>query len=376
MLVGLLALFGLSPAFAQEGHTTASVPGAAGEMSMDEFDAIVQERIIGGKNAAINDWPSVVALVRAPDGGGSLFDRQFCGGTVVSSRLILTAAHCVVSETGQPVPVDMIRIVGGTTSLEENPSTEERVVTNIYPHPDYQSNDRGVYGDIALLELAHDIGLPPAPLFTGNPEDYAGKMTSIVGWGAVEARDDNLLFTYELQEADVPIVARSICNQARSYDGAITDMQLCAGYQEGGVDTCSGDSGGPLFLEVDGQPVLTGITSYGNGCAWANYYGVYTSVASYVPWIRNYSADASDADGAEYILLANNALFNGASAEGSNVNVATTDDSRESTIADRTVNEASGGAAGGVLALCGLVLGERRRRSVGADVGKPAVQQV
>ena len=61
-----------------------------------------------------------------------------------------------------------------------------------------------------------------------------------------------------------------------------------------GKDGCQGDSGGPLICAVDGQPILTGITSWGYGCAEANSPGVWTKVESYTGWIKSLMINRDD----------------------------------------------------------------------------------
>lgn len=84
-----------------------------------------------------------------------------------------------------------------------------------------------------------------------------------------------------LRRVDVPIVARSTCNT--NYSGDITSAMVCAAVSGGGKDSCQGDSGGPL---VNTGKQLIGIVSWGQGCALANYPGVYTRVGSFVTWIN------------------------------------------------------------------------------------------
>ncbi len=85
-----------------------------------------------------------------------------------------------------------------------------------------------------------------------------------------------------LQEVELPVVDREICNAPEAYDGSITENMLCAGYAQGGEDSCKGDSGGPLMVfseEQDGW-VQTGVVSWGEGCAEPNHYGVYTHLSN------------------------------------------------------------------------------------------------
>jgi secreted trypsin-like serine protease len=90
----------------------------------------------------------------------------------------------------------------------------------------------------------------------------------------------------------VPLQPKSDCNDADSYDGFITNNMICAGLDAGGKDTCQGDSGGPLTARLNDEgglakyDVLTGITSFGTGCADPELFGVYTRVAKFRTWIN------------------------------------------------------------------------------------------
>ena len=91
-----------------------------------------------------------------------------------------------------------------------------------------------------------------------------------------------------LQCADVAVVNHDTCNSAASYAGAILRGMFCAGlYEDGGVDACQGDSGGPATMDFDEDSTgtLVGVVSWGYGCAYPGFPGVYTDVAIYRAWI-------------------------------------------------------------------------------------------
>jgi len=104
-----------------------------------------------------------------------------------------------------------------------------------------------------------------------------------MGWGTLR---ENGSASDTLQEVDLPLVSQASCNQA--YQGAITDNMLCAGFTVGGKDSCQGDSGGPLLYQNNGVWEQVGIVSFGNGCAQAGFPGVYTRVANYDSWIKEF----------------------------------------------------------------------------------------
>ncbi len=100
---------------------------------------------------------------------------------------------------------------------------------------------------------------------------------TVTGWGATNKAGTS--YPTQLKQASVPLYNRNDCNSSTSYQGSITGRMLCAGYTAGGVDSCQGDSGGPL-TSGSGKNVLTGIVSWGNGCAKPNYPGVYTRISA------------------------------------------------------------------------------------------------
>ena len=264
------------------------VPGGAGE-GADVGIVDRATRVIGGERTSIARWPSVVALLRP----GEMFlpyDRQFCGGTVIASRWVLTAAHCLIDPFGGPMDGSELVVLAGQSNLAEPSEGREILVTNVFRHPGYVDDATGrTRDDIALLELATDAPTPTSELFAGDPEDYPGELGVIVGWGATEDPSfGGTPFPDALQEAAVPLVPFATCDGPQAYAGDVAEGQFCAGFDEGGVDACTGDSGGPLYVRVDDRVQLAGVTSFGRGCALPDFYGIYTDVAAYLDWIRTY----------------------------------------------------------------------------------------
>lgn len=264
----------------------AFVPGlVAAEQSSAPFGPA--ESVIGGADAPAGAFPSIVAIVKR--GSFSPIGRLFCGGTIVESTWILTAAHCLFdSNTNLLRDPSTIRVIGGIENLRSDTGLEETVVTNIIVHPDY---DHGTSNknDIALLELATPLAQPASDLYLGERSGLDGAQADVVGWGATFFVTPRLAtYPAQLQSAVVPIVPMTVCNAPNSFANTLVDSQICAGFPEGGVDACAGDSGGPLYVNVNGVREQAGIVSFGRGCALPNLYGIYTSVPAFAVWLSQY----------------------------------------------------------------------------------------
>ncbi|KAJ8959740.1 hypothetical protein NQ314_006165 [Rhamnusium bicolor] len=162
--------------------------------------------------------------------------------------------------------------------------------TSLYelgPQTSHFDFDTGEF-DIALLQLSSSVTITNSkPIGLASSRPAVGQNATISGWGRINENDSSL-GNEILQVVDVPIVSQEDCQAAYSPFGGISDSMLCAGYlEEGGKDACVGDSGGPLV--VDG--LLSGIISFGIGCAEPKYPGVYTSVSDLADWIRTHITD-------------------------------------------------------------------------------------
>ena len=226
--------------------------------------------IVGGGYASAGEYPWMAAVYL-----GSPSSGQFCGGTLVKPTVVITAAHCIL---GLPAPhvsgVLLGRLTLNGTGGEQIPAT------GFVIHPLWNAANNTY--DIAAIKLARPSSQTPlAWAVPGQEALFApGVTATVTGWGATSEGGDG---SNELKEASVPIVSDATC--AAYYGGiplGITpDQHLCAGYAKGGTDTCQGDSGGPLMVRnASNQYILAGITSFGDGCARPNAYGVYSQVAT------------------------------------------------------------------------------------------------
>lgn len=240
--------------------------------------ALAQTLIIGGFPAADGAWPWMTALVYR---GSDPYNGQFCGGALIHPNWVLTAAHCLGGN---------IDVVLGTNNLNATVGTYERIeVIQQIQHPSY-SSDTGD-NDIALLELAQASTQTTIAWNTDSAYNAEGINSTVIGWGNTEY--PGYSYPEMLMQVDVPIVSNTTCSPAYEAlygTGAVTSNMLCAGYAEGGIDACQGDSGGPLMVLPAGSEsyVQVGIVSWGEGCALAGYYGIYTRVSNYAAWISSY----------------------------------------------------------------------------------------
>lgn len=216
--------------------------------------------IVGGVETSTTIHPYVVALV-SKDG------RHFCGGTMVTPRTVVTAAHCLPGR-----PVGSYVVLAGRTNLTK-PEGGLSEVAGAEAHPAFVSASKG--DDIAILTLAKAMPFGVAALPTGNPA--TGADGTVLGWGR---QWENGPLSAVLRKVIVPIWSTPTCRNA--YPGFQERTMICAGFPGGGKDACQGDSGGPLL--VAGR--LVGVVSWGIGCARAGKPGVYTKVTGYLDFIR------------------------------------------------------------------------------------------
>ncbi|XP_054259697.1 venom protease-like [Macrosteles quadrilineatus] len=249
--------------------------------------AAVGDRIVGGQDAALGEWPWIAALGYTSSSRAGL--QWLCGGALVTNRHVITAAHCVVIP--QDKTLSVVRL--GDLDLEEGvvdgASPVEVDVDRAIPHPNYRSS--GKTDDIAVVRLKtqvqfndfiQPICLPSTSYFRST--SLTGQKPYVAGWGALFFRGPS---TKALQQVDVSITAENVCRNAYSSQrGAVIDNRvLCA--SNPGKDACQGDSGGPLMLGRDDTFYLIGVVSYGKNCADPQYPGVYTRVSSFINWINN-----------------------------------------------------------------------------------------
>ena len=210
---------------------------------------------------------------------------QYCGGTLISSTWVLTAAHCV-----KGTAASSIRIRAGVNKLSDSTQGQTVGVSSVTVHPSYSSATNAA--DIALLKLSTAVSNPyaaPAKLPSNAVEsvlDVKGKYAVVSGWGLTQG-NNNSSASDDLREVSIPITPNPTSCGGSSVPGNV----ICGeAYQ--GKDSCNGDSGGPLAQTYNSTFYVLGIVSYGPAACTG--YGVYTRVNGYLSWIQQVSGVTPD----------------------------------------------------------------------------------
>ncbi|XP_004483245.1 tissue-type plasminogen activator [Dasypus novemcinctus] len=251
-----------------------------------------QFRIKGGLFADITSHPWQAAIFvknrRSPG------ERFLCGGILVQSCWVLSAAHCFLER----FPPHHLRVVLGRTyrlvpgEEEQQFEVEKYIVHSAFDDDTYDN-------DIALLQLKSDslscaqeskavgaVCLPEAGLRLPDWTEC-----ELSGYGRHEASSP--FYSERLKEGHVRLYPASRCTSQHLFNRTVTENMLCAGdTRSGGAqtnlhDACQGDSGGPLVCMKDNRMTLVGIISWGLGCGQKDIPGVYTKVANYLDWIQD-----------------------------------------------------------------------------------------
>lgn len=221
------------------------------------------ERIVGGQEANIKDYPWQVSIQRG--------NSHLCGGSLYSKDIVITAAHCIDNATTEYLQVRL-----GSAKFNEGGQLVQ--VAEYRIHEDYNSST--YEHDIALVRLATPVTLNRQvktiklarriPTFRTN--------AIVTGWGSTRAGSYST--SSILQAANVKLIRTEDCaSKTYGYGALIKPGMICAYAQ--GKDACEGDSGGPLI----NRGRLIGVVSWDRGCATANLLGVYSDIVHYKPWI-------------------------------------------------------------------------------------------
>ena len=257
--------------------------------------ADAQPRIVGGTTASISQFPWQAAVVFAPSkASGNAHQRQFCGGSLLTSRIVMTAGHCVYdtdpdcgllcsTDAAHLDPTDVDVVLGRTTLSDATQGSELGVIGVSYES--HYAPDTGTLHvpsyDVAFLVLGSPSSQQPIKI--ARPDESGlwapGSPEAVSGWGVTSPSATSTQDT--LRAAGVNVDDDSTCGSPVVYGGSFNSAtMLCAGNLAGGADACYGDSGGPLQAPLpSGGYRQVGVVSWGVSCGTANKPGVYTRVA-------------------------------------------------------------------------------------------------
>ncbi|KAG9262332.1 hypothetical protein AMEX_G24097 [Astyanax mexicanus] len=230
-------------------------------------------RIVNGEDCQPGDCPWQALLVNEEKIG-------FCGGTILNTYFILSAAHCMNQSRSITV------ILGEFDTLTREGREVTHAVDQVLVHMNYVPET--YHNDIALIKLVKPITFTKYILPACLPErDFAERVLMqqedglVSGFGRVfEGGPQSTI----LQKLTVPYVDRATCMESTKFK--ISNRMFCAGYDQETKDACQGDSGGPHVTKYKNTWFVTGVVSWGEGCARKGKYGVYTQVSKYIKWIE------------------------------------------------------------------------------------------
>lgn len=229
----------------------------------------IDPRIIGGYVDYIQDLKYLVQVATKD---------SICGGSLITSRWVITAAHCV-----QNVNLADLRIYGGTS--EQGPKGAVTRLVNLVAIPP-EFNMKTMNMDVAALQLDQDMtGTNIATIPLATQPVPAGRRVKVSGWGATNPNSSET--ARHVHSVIIPMWSKAACRTAYRGKQTIYRSMICAS-KPNKRDSCDGDSGGPMVYRGE----LVGLVSYGYKCA-SSLPGVYTSVPVIRRWFLDIVAEYS-----------------------------------------------------------------------------------
>ncbi|XP_058423523.1 serine protease 44-like [Diceros bicornis minor] len=281
------ALATAQPRALAEATGTNLLPSGCGHRTM---------RIVGGMPAPEKKWPWQVSL--------QIKNQHICGGSLIASRWVLTAAHCIFGHVDYTVKMGDIYVNHTSRMAIEVP------VRDIVIHK-YYTSVGSIGNDIALALLAFPVNYSSHIQPVCLPEKafmvQADTECWVTGWGRLGEKGSSGESPVQLQEAEQSIIRYEECNEMfKKLLAGTTDIVkegVVCGYNAQGKDACQGDSGGPLVCEFNDTWFQVGIVSWGIGCGRKGYPGVYTEVSFYKKWLIDQINQASSRDSTGFFIL-------------------------------------------------------------------------
>jgi len=239
----------------------------------------VSTRIVNGQETDVLEYPWQAGLVSTGD------TTTFCGGSLINSNWVLTAAHCTIWTASSPSAIQVLLAEHDVTVSESH--TERFNIKRIINHANFDWDPWNGH-DVALLELDGRVNFEtsqarPICLPTGS-SDYAGAEALVTGFGMTGAGQNQSNY---LREVDIHVITTTQCLQ--ELDGNLEGdypTLICAGERDG-TGGCMGDSGGPLITQVGNNYEQIGVVSFGSD--YCDNYGVFARVTALITWITSYT---------------------------------------------------------------------------------------
>lgn len=260
-------------AFAACGGLAEQQEETLGQESSEDSLAELDQPIIGGSNATAGEWPWQAQL--------NLNGSHQCGGSLLSDRWVLTAAHCVSGHDASDFQVNM----GVHRRSRPSSNVQSRNVSRLIVHPDYDGSTGD--NDVALMELSSAVTFTKfvKPIALSQSTAPVGGSAYVTGWGNFAPGSGG---ADTLKEAMLPIQSTATCNAPASpLSRDVTATMVCAGYLTGESGGCHGDSGGPLVMPSSSFSngwELVGVVSWGVGY-YCSSYTVFARVSALSGWI-------------------------------------------------------------------------------------------
>lgn len=239
-------------------------------------------RVIQGSPTSISDYPVLAQLLLDP--WGSQQYMQHCAGVILTSRHVMSAAHCFQynanTRRSYSNPKYWKIRVG---SSYRNRGGVIHDMKLIIPHPDfdkvYYTNDIAIV--VASKQFIFNNNVKQSTIIKQDVEIKPDSICQLAGWGVLEPGGPQPDL---LQHTTLTTIDTKICNYRYSTIGALVqeDSMMCAGRLDmTGPDGCYGDSGGPLIY----KGLVVGLVSFGYSCGHRYFPGVYTKVSHYTNWV-------------------------------------------------------------------------------------------
>ncbi|XP_050079780.1 uncharacterized protein LOC126567607 [Anopheles maculipalpis] len=237
----------------------------------------------GGQPVLLREFAHIAAIGWINNGS----KRWLCAGSLIWENFILTAAHCAADENNNPPDIARFGDININSDGDDEFAQELEIVA-IIRHPQHRFSS--TYYDIALMQLERGVVVTDtvAPTCLWLDDEIRFPKLLAAGWGRTGVGEEQ---TDILLKVELALVSNENCSNYyaggdRSLRDGLMDHQLCAGDEK--MDTCPGDSGGPLHVKLfDGWkliPFLVGVTSFGKACG-LSVPGVYVKVSSFGDWI-------------------------------------------------------------------------------------------